>query len=153
MTKIYARKDRKPIRHKLRKNMTKSETVFWKYIKGKNLGYLFRRQHSIGKYIVDFYCPFLKLIIEVDGITHLDEDIYENDIIRQKYLENLGLKVLRFSSEEILLNLHPLLENLFTFCQEREKELQSPASPPSPDVRSGDTSSWKEEDKPIVPPS
>ena len=129
MTKIYARTTSKPIRNKLRRNMTKSETVFWKFIKGKQLGYLFRRQHSIGKYIVDFYCPSLKLVIEIDGITHLDEDIYSNDIVRQKYLEDLGLKILRFASEEILLNLKAVLEGLFTFCKERETKLRASASP------------------------
>ncbi|KKQ27514.1 MAG: hypothetical protein US42_C0008G0025 [Candidatus Magasanikbacteria bacterium GW2011_GWC2_37_14] len=140
MTKIYARKDRKIIRNKLRQNMTKSETVFWKYAKRKNLGYLFRRQYSIGKYIVDFYCPALKLIIEIDGITHLDEDVYNNDVIRQKYLENLGHKILRFKSEEILLNLHAVLENLSIYLKEREKQLQTSASP-LPSLRRSGTSS------------
>ncbi len=104
-----------PIAHKLRKSMTKAEVSLWKYVlKGKKLGVIFRRQRPIGKYVVDFICLELKLIIEVDGESHNHPEIYENDLIRQKYLENLGFTVLRFTDEEVLKSINsitPILED------------------------------------------
>jgi very-short-patch-repair endonuclease len=104
-----------PIAHKLRKSMTKAEASIWKYIlKGKKLGVIFRRQRPIGKYVVDFICLELKLIIEVDGESHNHPEIYENDLIRQRYLENLGFTVLRFTDEEVLKSINsitPILED------------------------------------------
>lgn len=102
--------------------MNKSEIILWSKIKNDRLGYRFRRQYGIGNYIVDFYCPKLKLVIEVDGVTHLDELVCDNDVVRQKYLESLGLKVIRFTSAEILLNIQEVLKTLFIICKQREKE-------------------------------
>lgn len=98
--------------------------MFWKAIKGDKLGYRFRRQHGIGDYIVDFYCSILKLVIEIDGITHDDIEIYKNDLKRQKYLESIGLKVVRYTSSQILWHLREVYEHLQWVCQEREKELK-----------------------------
>ena len=93
----------KPVAYKLRSSMTKAEACLWKYgLKSKKLGVIFRRQRPVGKYIVDFICLELKIIIEVDGESHNHPEIYENDIIRQKYLENLGFMVVRFIDEEVL---------------------------------------------------
>jgi very-short-patch-repair endonuclease len=122
MTKIYNKNKNQPIRKKLRQTMNKSEIILWSKIKNDRLGYRFRRQHGIGNYIVDFYCPKLKLVIEIDGVTHLDESVYDNDVVRQKYLESLGLKVIRFTSTEILLNIQEVLKTLFIVCKQREKE-------------------------------
>jgi len=92
-----------PLAYKLRSSMTKAEACLWKYsLKGKKLGVIFRRQRPVGKYIVDFICLELKIIIEVDGESHNHPEIYDNDIIRQKYLENLGFMVVRFTDEEVL---------------------------------------------------
>ena len=66
MIKIHNIKSQKQRRKNLRNNMTKAEIILWSKLKGKQLGYKFRRQHGIGKFIVDFYCPVLKMIIEVD---------------------------------------------------------------------------------------
>jgi very-short-patch-repair endonuclease len=84
--------------------MTKAESALWKYVlKGRQIrGYQFRRQRPVLNYIADFMCPVLKLIIEVDGITHDNEDIYKNDSIRQKALEDAGFTILRFTDEEVL---------------------------------------------------
>lgn len=64
------------------------------------VGYKFLRQKPIGNYIVDFYCSELKLVIEIDGDTHT-EDTFEKDMIRQKWLESMGMTVLRFSDLEV----------------------------------------------------
>jgi len=89
---------------KLRSDMTKAEACLWKYVlQGRRMaGYQFRRQRPVMNYIADFMCKELKLIIEVDGITHVNAEIAERDIIRQKELESVGFKVLRFSDDDIL---------------------------------------------------
>ena len=98
----------KNLSRELRKNSTLSEVLLWKEIRGKKMkGYQFMRQKPIGKYIVDFYCSWLKLVIEIDGDTHTGKDKY--DIKRQKYLESLGLKVMRFLDIEIKKNLQGVL--------------------------------------------
>src|SRR6185295_1315716 len=84
---------------KLRKTMTFSEVKLWNELKnGRMMGYDFDRQRAIGKYIVDFYCKDLKLALEVDGITHLAEQVVENDLLRQKELETAGVNFLRFDA-------------------------------------------------------
>jgi very-short-patch-repair endonuclease len=78
-----------------------AEAVLWNKLKSKNLdGRKFRRQHSIGKYIVDFYCPSEKLIIELDGDPHGDPVQVWKDTIRDKYLEELGFTVLNHPGRE-----------------------------------------------------
>ncbi|WP_410000052.1 endonuclease domain-containing protein [Membranihabitans marinus] len=87
-----------------RKNMTKSEACMWKYLLSRRQmkGYQFRRQRPIGSYIVDFVCLPLKLIIEVDGLTHESEDACRRDKKRDKRLSDMGFTTLRFSSWEVL---------------------------------------------------
>jgi len=100
----------KPTAHKLRESMTKAEACLWKYgLKSKKLGVIFRRQRPVGRYIVDFVCLELKIIIEVDGESHNHPEIYDNDIIRQKYLENLGFMVVRFTDEEVLKSINGVM--------------------------------------------
>ena len=100
----------KPVAYKLRSSMTKAEACLWKYgLKGKKLGVIFKRQRPVGRYIVDFVCLELKIIIEVDGESHNHPEIYDNDIIRQKYLENLGFMVVRFTDEEVLKSINGVM--------------------------------------------
>jgi very-short-patch-repair endonuclease len=88
------------IARELRANQTPAERRLWLQLRyGKRLGYKFRRQHVIGRFIVDFYCPEAALIIEVDGSVH--RMTVNRDFGRQEYLENLGLTVLRFTNEDI----------------------------------------------------
>lgn len=82
----------------LRDNATHAETILWGYLKQKPMGYKFRRQHPYAVYILDFYCHALKLVIEVDGEIHNRKDVKENYAIRQKAIENDGLKVIRFEN-------------------------------------------------------
>ena len=87
----------------LRQNETQAEKVLWQEIRNKKLnGYKFRRQHPIGKFIVDFYCHKEKLIIEVDGSIHDDKVIKNFDEWREVALVNMGFNVLRFRNSEIL---------------------------------------------------
>jgi len=88
----------------LRKDMTKAEACLWKYVlrAGGMKGFTFRRQRPVLRYIADFMCKELLLIIEVDGITHTYEEVVNKDKIRQADLENAGFKVIRFTDEEVL---------------------------------------------------
>lgn len=86
----------------LRSQMTPAEKVLWAYLKLKPIGYKFRRQHAISKYIADFYCHSLKLIIEVDGNIHNVETVADNDKARQEFLESEGIRFLRFTNAEVL---------------------------------------------------
>ena len=98
--------NKKQIRRKLRNSATPQEIILWSRLKNKRLGYKFRRQHSIGKYIVDFYCADKKLIIEVDGSQHIDSAY---DAEREVYLKNLGFEVLRFWDNDVNNNLEGVL--------------------------------------------
>jgi very-short-patch-repair endonuclease len=89
----------KEYRHKLRRNLTPAEARLWTCLKGSQLeGKKFRRQHGIGPYIVDFYCPEYRVIVELDGAVHEDVLRAERDE-RRLYLENLGIKILRFENK------------------------------------------------------
>jgi very-short-patch-repair endonuclease len=93
----------KEIARQLRKNMTESERVLWSRLRGKQLfGVQFYRQRPVGKYIVDFFAPKARLIIEVDGSQHMETEHAEQDDRRDRYLASLGLRVLRFNSREVL---------------------------------------------------
>ena len=83
-------------RTELRNHLSPAEAILWNQLKNSKLGAKFRRQHSVGSYILDFYCPMYKLAVELDGETHNDEQAYEYDQRRTKYLTGNGIKVIRF---------------------------------------------------------
>ena len=78
-----------------------SEVLLWKQIKNKNLGVEFHRQVPLDEYIVDFYCHELMLAIEIDGNSHLFEDVAANDTKRQEKLEKLGVNFIRFDDRDV----------------------------------------------------
>ena len=98
---INYRPDLKQKAHKLRQSGILAEVVLWNNLKsGQLLNYRFRRQKPFGVYIVDFYCPKLKLVIEIDGYSHEDKVKYDQK--RDKYLKELGLQILHFRDKDIL---------------------------------------------------
>jgi very-short-patch-repair endonuclease len=106
--------------HILRRSMTKAEAVLWKKLKGRKLfPTKFRRQHPIIIFIVDFYCHEYRLVIEVDGDIHNDENAIQYDFIRTDVLNNLGLKVIRFSNDQILFSLNSVIEKIQREITER----------------------------------
>jgi very-short-patch-repair endonuclease len=112
----------KQLSRQLRENMTDAETHLWTKIRRKQLkGYQFYRQKPIGDYIVDFFCPRAKLVIEIDGSHHLIGEAIEYDRIRDDYLSSLGLRVLRFTNTEVLMHIEGVVESI-------DKEI--PLSPP-----------------------
>jgi very-short-patch-repair endonuclease len=82
-------------RRELRKNMTYAEKILWHQIRDQKLGVKFRRQHSRGRFIIDSFCTDLELAIEVDGETHLDEEVKQYDAWRQSKLEAQGIQFIR----------------------------------------------------------
>ena len=90
-------------RKKLRINPSPFETIIWYQLKDRQVENLkFRRQHSIGDYIVDFYCASEKLVIEIDGDSHfVSNEAVEYDLKRTKFLNGLGIRVLRFSNNDV----------------------------------------------------
>ncbi len=97
----------------LRKRQTEAEAVLWDELRKRKLGgYKIRRQHPLGSYIADFYCPERKLVIEVDGGIHDDEQVKENDEIRQKAVEFYGIKVIRFRNEDVFSRMEFVLDEI-----------------------------------------
>ena len=100
-------------RRQLRSKMTNAELLLWSELKNKKVqGYRFKRQFSIDSFVVDFYCPKLKLVIEVDGNIHLKKEEIKYDDYRQNKLQALGLKVLRFTNDEVINDLKIVLERI-----------------------------------------
>ncbi len=101
MTTIFNILKLKDRRESLRLGQTPEEVLLWGKIRREQLGFKFRRQHSIGGYITDFYCPQKKLVIEIDGLQHLNKEAKEYDQERTYYFSGLDIKVLRFTNAEI----------------------------------------------------
>ncbi|WP_084669152.1 endonuclease domain-containing protein [Spirulina major] len=95
----------------LRKNMTPAEKKLW-YEYLRTFQHRVHRQRPIDNYIVDFYCPHLKLVIEIDGESHYTKEAIEYDKIRTQILNGYGLKVIRFTNQEILQNLEGVCEKI-----------------------------------------
>jgi len=100
-------------RQELRRNQTEEETILWEYLRNRRLdGYKFYRQYSIGNYIADFYCPKLKLVVEVDGNQHYTEEGQEYDKVREEYMKGLGIRTLRFSNGEVRDSIQGVLDRI-----------------------------------------
>lgn len=106
-----------------RKNMNLPEAELWYKVLNKRrmLNYRFIRQRPINKYIVDFYCAKLKLIIEVDGESHNDQIEYDKK--RERRLQNKGLKVIHYTNIEIMCNLEGVYLDIEKRIKERKKEI------------------------------
>lgn len=110
---IYNKAESKKIRKYLRKNSTHAENILWQELRGKKLiDTKFKRQFAVDKYILDFYCPELKLAIELDGEIHKDINVYENDKVRTNFLNSFGIKVIRFDNKEIFNSVEKVLEKI-----------------------------------------
>jgi very-short-patch-repair endonuclease len=114
--KIFNKKELKPRRKGLRNSSTYAEVFFWQQVNQSQLeGRKFRRQTSIGSYIVDFYCPEEKLIVELDGEVHFNEEAIRYDKERTVFLESLGLRVIRFENNEVLKNTEYVLSKIMEY--------------------------------------
>ncbi len=94
----------------LRKNQTDAEKLLWRHLRGKQLGGLrFRRQHPLGRYIVDFVCLEKRLVLEIDGGQHGEEEGQIKDAEREQWLRTEGYQVLRFWNNDVLTNLEGVM--------------------------------------------
>ena len=119
----------KKLARKLRQTMTFSEVKLWNELKqGQMLEYDFDRQRPIINYIVDFYCKDLKLVIEVDELTHTEEAIAAKDIIRQKELEEYGITFLRFDAMLVINKVEAAVRQIRDWIQDYEKQNLVPES-------------------------
>ena len=110
----------------LRKNMTPAEKLLWYYLRNRQLaGLKFRRQEAFGKYILDFVCYEQKLVIELDGSGHLNDKQKEHDIIRNKFIEQNGYKIIRIFNNEVQNNIEGVLEYIL-------KNIKTPHPNPLP---------------------
>jgi very-short-patch-repair endonuclease len=113
MTKIFNKKEYRKKRQHLRKHMAKAEICLWSKLKGKQInGLKFRRQYGIDNYIVDFYCPEQRLAIEIDGGVHYYNSRIVSDVKREKDIEALGIKVLRYTNIDVLKNMKGVLQDI-----------------------------------------
>ena len=110
----------KPLAQELRKNMTKEERHLW-YDFLKKLPITFNRQKVIGSYIVDFYSAEAQLVIELDGAQHYEEESREKDIIRDAYLNSLGILVLRYTNIEFHKNFDGICKDILVKISKRTK--------------------------------
>ena len=123
---IYNARSRKSFRKELRNSLTASEAVLWNHLKGSQLGKKFRRQFSVGPYIVDFFCPECRVAVELDGAKHFTEEGAMHDAKRDEYLKEQDIRVLRFENKALYRNLEFVLETI--------KEALDSTTPPSPFV-------------------
>ena len=103
--------------HELRMQQTPMEAVLWQQLRNRNVnGLKFRRQHAIGVYIVDFVCLQVKLVIEIDGDSHAEQEAYDNE--RTLYLKCRGFRVVRFTNSEVRDSLDAVIEEIVKMCLE-----------------------------------
>ena len=106
----------------LRNNMTKAEKYLWEYVlRKKKTGYWFLRQKMLGPFIVDFYCPKLLVVIEVDGEYHNYQEEY--DIQRSQYLRKMWIEVWRYNNQEVLTNIKCVQQDIINMIQKRRQEI------------------------------
>jgi very-short-patch-repair endonuclease len=109
----------KPEARDIRAKPTEAENLLWRYLRDAKFGkYKFRRQHSLGPFIVDFYCHQAKIIIEVDGPIHQYQ--VEEDGARQEYLESHGFTVLRFPNDVIINSIGKVIEQINLFLNTKK---------------------------------
>ncbi len=126
-------KDLKQFSHDLRNHSTYGEVLLWMELRAGQLkGYKFNRQKPLEKYIVDFYCKRLNLVIEVDGESHHSEEARLKDVKRQRILEGLGLSFIRFDDWDVKNKMEMVLQRIEEFIEKFEN-----TNPPSPPFNKG----------------
>ncbi len=116
----------------LRQPQTPAEAKLWAHLRNRQLdGFKFRRQHPIGRFIVDFYCAACRLVIEIDGDSHAEQ--IEYDQARTEWLNDLGYQVIRFTNREVFRRLEAVLEAILETCEKLACDSFSPSPSPSPE--------------------
>ena len=111
---IYNEKILESRRRDLRVKQTEAEKILWQKLRNRQInGFKFFRQCSIGKYIADFYCSELRLVIELDGSQHYEENSLEYDKIREEFMKNLDIKTIRFNNLDVFKSLDEVMERVY----------------------------------------
>ena len=101
------------VRRELRRNMSPAEKLFWSKVANRQfLNLKFRKQHGVGPYVVDFYCPSVQLITEIDGDTHFGKENEARDAKRTEYLMSLGYRIIRYNNLDVLNNIDGVFQDL-----------------------------------------
>jgi very-short-patch-repair endonuclease len=116
----------------LRKIPTEAEKALWKALRRDQLGVSFRRQHPIGRYVLDFYCASVGLAVEVDGGQHAEGSQRENDRRRDQWLSANGIRMLRFWNNEVLSNLQGVLQTIVMELKKTPSRREERADLPLP---------------------
>ena len=120
----------KSFRQQLRRESTPTEKILWNRIRNKQInGLKFRQQHGFGNYIMDFYCPAIRLCIEIDGEVHETTEAKEYDKERTVFLNHYGIKVIRFRNEEILNDLEEVINKIKDTIKNGDWELRYAKTP------------------------
>jgi very-short-patch-repair endonuclease len=112
----------------LRQPQTPAEATLWRHLRNRNLKYKFRRQHPIDFFIIDFYCAEARLLIEIDGGSHLAKEQMEYDKARTEYLEALGYKVIRFTNDDVRYNINAVADEIIKTVEKRVEEMNKTSS-------------------------
>jgi very-short-patch-repair endonuclease len=107
----------------LRQPQTPAESTLWRHLRNRNLKYKFRRQHPIEFFIIDFYCAEAKLLIEIDGDSHLVKEQMKYDQARTEYLEELGYKVIRFTNVDVRYTINEVVSEIIRVVEKRIEEI------------------------------
>jgi very-short-patch-repair endonuclease len=111
MTILYNRSEQKQLRRRLRSNMPAPELILWSKLRnGQLFGLRFRRQYSVGAYVLDFYCPRSRVAVEIDGESHFTSEGCRHDARRSVFLQSANIRVLRVTNADIMTNLAGVLE-------------------------------------------
>ncbi len=131
----YTRPELRRLRQELRNQATPAEHKLWYFLRGRNLlGFKFRRQHSIGRYILDFYCLELRLGIELDGGHHFAPEQMTKDAERSAWLRHFRLKIIRVPNDEVMNNIDGVVEYLGVVVTKRAGEMRHPRPTATPSV-------------------
>ena len=123
MNRVFNLTSEKEKRRVLRNNVPLAESVLWARLRREQImGLRFRRQVSVGAFVLDFYCPALKLAIEIDGSSHDGGDAQEYDINRQPWIEQYGVRFLRFKNEEVQHNIEYVVQSIAAKVAELNQE-------------------------------
>jgi very-short-patch-repair endonuclease len=128
MTELFNKTSEKAKRQRLRNDMPPAEKLIWARLRGRQIdGCKFRRQYSVGAFVIDFYVPELKLAIEIDGSSHDGEEAQAYDAQRQFYIESKGIRFLRFTNRQVYQELDAVVEAIELVVEKiRREPLPSP---------------------------
>lgn len=118
MGKIYNRKNQRNVRQNLRKQEIGAEKLIWQKLRNRNHEYKFRRQYGIGNFIVDFYCPEVKLAIEIDGETHIYDKQNRIDRLREDYMRRVGAITIRYTNNDVYESRDLVIGDIIKTCDE-----------------------------------